>query len=320
MGVDFLRWPLRLLVNTKGGVVYYTPLRYPGGKGQLTPFIKLLFQSNKLLDGHYVEPYAGGAGVALGLLFGEYASHVHINDLNKSVYAFWHSVIHETEALCALIQRTEISMEAWREQKLIQTQAVAPTLLELGFSTFYLNRTNRSGILNAGVIGGKEQTGPWKIDARYNKEDLISRIKKIAQYRNRISIYNQDAADFIKKELPNVPNRSLVYLDPPYYVKGQDLYQNYYRHEDHSDIAILVSDISQRWIVSYDQAPEIRTLYKNFRSLVYGYHYSAANRYEGSEVIFFSKDLVIPSVDNPSKITARELKESQSSLVQGSLD
>lgn len=282
--------------------MYYTPLRYPGGKGQLAPFVKLLFHGNGLLDGHYVEPYAGGAGVALALLFQECASHIHINDLSLPVYSFWHSVLQETESLCALIQETEVTIDQWQKQKTIQAQAGSIAMLELGFSTFFLNRTNRSGILTGGVIGGKEQQGKWKINARYNRDDLIQRIRRISSYRNRISIYNQDASAFIQNVLPRIPNKALVYFDPPYYAKGQDLYSNFYKHEDHANIARLISGIAQRWIVSYDNHPEIAMFYRGYRHIAYDYHYSAANRYQGSEVIFFCKDLVIPSVNNPGNI------------------
>jgi len=282
--------------------MFYTPLRYPGGKGQLAPFVKLLFQYNDLLDGHYVEPFAGGAGVALSMLFQECASHIHINDLSRPVYAFWHSVLNSTEALCTLIQQTEVTVEQRLQQKAVQLQPHDVSLLDLGFSTFFLNRTNRSGILTGGVIGGKDQTGKWKIDARYNKEDLIQRIKKIALYRNRITIYNQDAADLIREVLPTLPQKSLVYLDPPYYVKGQDLYQNYYKHDDHAAIAKLVTEIPQRWMVSYDNRPEVAELYKGYPTLAYDYYYSAADRYQGTEVLFFSQDLILPPVSNPGDL------------------
>jgi DNA adenine methylase len=281
----------------------YTPLRYPGGKGQLAPFVKLLFQYNNLLDGHYVEPYAGGAGVALSLLFQECASHIHINDLNRSVYAFWYSALRDTTALCELIRETAVNMDEWRRQKAVQARQQDASLLELGFSTFFLNRTNRSGILTGGVIGGKEQQGEWKIDARYNKAELIQRIRKVAQYRNRISIYNQDASVFIKEALPRIPEKSLVYFDPPYYAKGQDLYSNYYKHDDHAAIAKLVATVSQRWIVSYDNLPPLTKFYSDYRSIAYDYHYSAANRYDGSEIIFFDNRLIIPPVENPGRIS-----------------
>ena len=276
-----------------------TPLRYPGGKGKLTNFVKRVFEENGLLDGHYVEPYAGGCGIAVNLLLQDYASCVHLNDINmKAVYAFWHSVINSTDDLCKKITDTRVSMTQWRKQWKIHRQPDEHSLLDLGFSTFFMNRTNRSGILTGGVIGGKEQTGKWKINARYNKKVLCDRIEKIALYRTRIRLYNLDAAALIAGVIPSLPKKSLVYLDPPYYVKSERLYRNLYDHADHAAISKLVKQsISVPWIVSYDYAPEILAMYKGgCKSIVYGMNYSAGtNRYEGSEAMFFSPKLSMNS-------------------------
>lgn len=284
---------------------FNTPLRYPGGKGKLTDFIRLVFEQNKLADGHYAEPYAGGAGIAFSLLFLEYAMHIHLNDINKSVYSFWHSVLNEADELCKMIQDCEVTMDEWYKQKNIQCNPSQHTQLELGFSTFFLNRTNRSGIIKGGVIGGKNQDGKWKLDARFTKPDLIGRIKKIALYSDRISLYNQDAETFIQTIMPELPIKTLIYLDPPYYVKGEGLYENHYKHQDHARVARLVKTIAnKKWIVSYDNAPEICEFYRGFPQITYGLNYSAQNRYTGSEVMFFSPDLIIPDVGNPSRLKA----------------
>lgn len=285
-------------------MAFKTPLRYPGGKGKLTEFIKLLFEQNQLLDGHYVEPYAGGAGIAINLLLLEYASCIHLNDLNPSIYAFWHSAVNEPDELCKRITDTKVTIEEWHRQKAVQ-QAESPSLIELGFSTFFLNRTNRSGIILAGVIGGKAQTGTWKIDARFNKQDLRNRIMNIAMYASRIRLYNLDAAELIRDVLPNLPKKSLVYLDPPYYQKGQDLYENHYFHEDHLIIAKQVREnIKLPWIVSYDHTPEIMAMYKGCPTITYGINYSAQDRYKGAEAMFFSDTLAIPDVQNPANLKA----------------
>lgn len=288
-------------------MAFFTPLRYPGGKGQLANFIELVYQENNLLDAPYIEPYAGGAGVALALLFDEFSSHIHINDVNRSIYAFWHCVVNETDLLCSRIRSTDVTMGEWHRQRLIQKQAETANLLDLGFSTFFLNRTNRSGIIKGGVIGGKNQDGPFKIDARYNKDDLISRIQRIARYRSRISVYNMDAADFIRQILPTLPIRSLVYLDPPYYVKGQELYENFYGHADHVLISELARSVQQHWIISYDNVDPVVQMYEGYLRITYGLNYSASERYEGSEVMFFSNLLAVPSVNSPVSISKRSL-------------
>lgn len=282
---------------------FVTPLRYPGGKGRLSQFVADIIQDNGLIGGHYVEPYAGGSAVALSLLMLEYASHVHINDLNRSVHAFWAAVLGDTDRLCARIKSKRISMAEWNRQRAIQADLDADPL-DLAYSTFFLNRTNRSGIILGGVIGGKNQDGPWKLNARFNKLDLIQRIERIASFRHSISLYQLDASELLKKVLPTLPKRSLVYLDPPYYVKGKGLYENHYDHSDHAGIAKLVGSIKQRWIVSYDNVPEIRDLYASHSQRTFGLRYSAQSRYEGSEVMFFSEDLNVPSEIVPSRARA----------------
>jgi DNA adenine methylase len=281
-----------------------TPLRYPGGKGRLTNFIKLVFEQNDLVGGDYMEPYAGGAGIALSLLFDGYASRIHLNDLNPAVFAFWHSVIHETDSLCRAIENVEVTMDEWYKQKAILLEPERCSFLELGFATFFLNRTNRSGILLGGVIGGKAQAGEWRLDARFNKNGLISRIEKIAQHKNQIQLYRLDAARLITEIIPSLPKKSLVYLDPPYYIKGKGLYENHYKHADHLGIAKLVKKhIRLPWIVSYDCVPEVMNMYEqDYRPFTYGINYSAQNRYQGAEVMFFSKKLTIPDVQNPANL------------------
>lgn len=282
---------------------FNTPLRYPGGKGRLTQFVIDVLKLNRLEGGHYVEPYAGGAAIAISLLQLEYVSKVHINDLNRSVHAFWNAVLNEPDALCNRISRTRVSMREWHRQRAIQL-AECPDPLDLAFSTFFLNRTNRSGIILGGVIGGKEQTGPWKLDARYQKKNLIARIERIADLSHRIELYNMDAGALLCEVLPKLPSRTLTYLDPPYYVKGKDLYQNHYMHQDHEAIAGLVAKIKQPWMVSYDNTREIRDMYSKYPQRTFGLKYSAQSRYEGSEVLISSHDLKLPREIEPSRAAA----------------
>jgi DNA adenine methylase len=274
-----------------------SPLRYPGGKARLAGFIQALLQSNKLYDGQYVEPYAGGASVALSLLVNECVSHVYINDLDRSVYAFWYSALHKTEALCRYIRDAELSITEWKRQRYFQRRPANIGLLRLGFSTLYLNRTNRSGIIQSGgAIGGTKQQGEWKLDARFYRETLIRRIQTIAAYRDRITLSNLDAAAFLKGLLPKLPLKTLIYLDPPYYVKGKRrLYANFYEHLDHSAIANMLAGCRHPWLVSYDNVSQTRALYRRYRHRKYGLPYTAHNRYKGAEVIFFSDNLALPT-------------------------
>jgi DNA adenine methylase len=279
--------------------LFDTPLRYPGGKGRLTQFVIDLIEMNELTGGDYAEPYAGGAAIGITLLYLEYVERVHLNDLSAPLFAFWRSVLEEPEALCKLICDTSVTVDEWRRQKAVQS-SLDPSSLDLGFSTFFLNRTNRSGILAAGIIGGKNQKGNWRLDARYNKNDLTKRILKIASYSPRISLYNLDAAVFVSGPLSKyVPQSALVYLDPPYFVKGGQLYENHYQAGDHAVIAELVKGLRQKWIVTYDNVDPIRELYSGFRQQTFSLHYSAQDRYRGTEVMIFCPDLKSPGTIEP---------------------
>jgi DNA adenine methylase len=280
---------------------YHSPLRYPGGKGKLTPFLQRVLDHNALHDIDYAEPYAGGAGVALGLLYSEYARRIHINDADRSIYAFWYAVLNHSAAFCSRVLSCVLDVDEWRRQRDVQTEKEHASLLDLGFSTFYLNRTNRSGIVGSGgVIGGLEQSGKWRIDARFNRFDLVDRIRRVASYRSRISVHCLDALDFLALCAGELPSQSFAYLDPPYFVKGQrKLYANYYRVDDHAAVAEALEGCPWPWVISYDAAPEIIKLYQAHRRLSYNIDYSAAGRYEGAEVMFFSPDLTIPPIAEP---------------------
>lgn len=276
---------------------FVSPLRYPGGKLKVVDYVKQLIEVNDLKGGTYIEPYAGGASVALSLLFDKYAGKIKINDKDRAIYAFWYAVLNETDALCRLINDTPVTMDMWQAQHELQKHKEDVDLLVLGFSTFFLNRTNRSGILNGGVIGGKEQTGAWKIDARYNKKDLIDRIEHIAGYADMIELTSMDAVALIKRYKRTPAAKTFCYLDPPYYVKGQDLYLNYYRDEDHKDIAGAIQKFKGKWIVSYDAVDFISELYKDYRQKEYYLSYSAGNPSKGKEIMVYSNELIIPEAE-----------------------
>ncbi len=285
--------------------MHYTPLRYPGGKGKLAAYIKRLMKDNRLVDGEYVEPYAGGAAIALELLFHEYASKIHINDLSRPVFAFWKSVLSDTERLSKLIRDTPLTVTAWDKQKKIFANEGDYDDLKVGFATFYLNRTNRSGILNGGVIGGRDQTGSWKIDARFNRDELIFRVESIAKLASRIKVTRLDALDFLKKGIKKWPEKTLIYLDPPYYDKGRDLYYDFYEADDHERVRTFVTkELAQRhWVVSYDNVAEIRSMYGGERhQIVYGIGYSAREASKGAEIMFFSDKLKVSDLVGPFKL------------------
>jgi DNA adenine methylase len=277
---------------------FISPLRYPGGKGKLVPFFRKVLELNGLIGAEYAEPYAGGCAVGLALLTAGYCSRVHLNDIDRSIYLFWKVALQQPDALCKKIRDTKVTPSEWRRQRKIHENLTDHSDIEIAFSTFFLNRTNRSGIIRGGgMIGGNEQKGKWRLDARYYRDTLITRIERLARLSNSVKLYNLDAEVFLQGQIPLLPNRSLIYLDPPYYKKGHKLYQNYYSKPDHKRLAELIQcGLTDRWIVSYDRAAYIETLYCQSRRLTYKLPHTATTRRTGSEVMFFGTGLQIPSV------------------------
>lgn len=273
--------------------MFYSPLRYPGGKGKILSFMVDLVKLNKLENIEYVEPYAGGAAVALGLLLNGFVNKIHINDSDKAIHAFWYSILNHTEQFIEKIINTSVTVDEWRNQKNIYNNIDKYSILEVGFSAFFLNRCNRSGVLKGGLIGGYEQKGNWKIDARFNKQDLIKRIEKIALYKDKIKLYNEDTAELLENNKDAFRN-CILYLDPPYYEKGYQLYKNHYKPSDHEKVSALVKELNCYWVVSYDNVKPIVTLYKNIKKRVFNISYSAGKNRSGKEVMFFSKNLKVP--------------------------
>ena len=227
-----------------------------------------------------------------------------INDYDKALYAFWYAVLYETNNLIELIKKTEITIEEWHRQKEIQkNKEKSENLLELGFSTLFLNRTNRSGILKAGVIGGLKQEGTYKLDCRFNKEVIIKKIEDIAKFKSSISLYNKDAEAFIKQNITKTKN-SFTFLDPPYYKRGPELYVNFYDYQNHIDLANTIKKtlLNKKCILTYDKSYEINELYKEFNKIEYYLNYSVGKKTTGIEYMFFSNEINIGEVEDYLKI------------------
>lgn len=273
-----------------------TPLRYPGGKQRLAPFVVELLRTNKLLGAHYAEPYAGGAGVAIHLLLSKQVEHIYLNDSSPAIYAFWRSIQRKADEFCRRIAGASLTVDEWRRQRHILTHSKEFSQLDVGFSLFYLNRCNRSGIPNGGVIGGLNQQGRWKMDARFPRNELIRRVEAIANNRERVTVTNLDAELFIRSYVRNLPRRTLVYCDPPYYHESTRLYLNYYKPDDHAGLAKTIQrHLKRPWLVSYDNVSEIRKLYAKRRRIFCQVQYNAARAYTGTEVFFMSDGLKLPN-------------------------
>lgn len=275
--------------------MFYSPLRYPGGKGKLEPFMELLIRQTGHLGGTYVEPFAGGAGIALELLEKEIVNDIVINDLDKGIYSFWRAILTETDRFINDIRNVELTIDEWNKQRQ-EIENCNRYRYELGFATFYLNRTNRSGIIKGGVIGGTEQAGNWKIDARFNREVLIERIIKIAKRKKQIHLYNKDVSSFIQKYLPRYEQNAFVYFDPPYFGKGKQLYLNFFSYDDHVRIERMIDNqVNCDWVITYDDVQEIADIYQNHILKRFDLNYSAAIKRKASEIIIFRRRDMIPT-------------------------
>ena len=274
-----------------------SPLRYPGGKSKLAPLVRYIVENkttNKINT--YIEPFAGGAGVALDLLINGSVENIIINDYDKSIYSFWKAVLTESERFIQTIRLTPVNITEWQRQKKIYSTYNDRYSFELGFATFFLNRTNRSGILSAGPIGGYDQTGNYLLDVRFNKEKLINRIEKIAKYRSHIKVYNKDIRSFIRLVIVKNQENSFVYFDPPYFSKGKELYINYFVAEDHAEIRdAIIHNVRCQWIITYDDEKSISSLYDGYTQRTYDLSYSLANKGIASEVIIFSEEELCPN-------------------------
>lgn len=263
----------------------YTPLRYPGGKTKLYSMIAPILRASVGEESLYVEPFAGGAGLALKLLFCRDVKSIILNDIDENIYLFWRACVETPEKLCTMIEDAELSISEWDRQKGIYDTPGRHSDLERAFALFYLNRCNRSGIIKGGPIGGRDQKGTYKIGARFNKENLMRKVKAIGKRKADIEIYCMDGKDFIRKVCSGLPEKNtIVNIDPPYVNKGQELYINAFAKKDHEELSVAIKELTQPWIVTYDANDLIRNLYGEYSIQEIELGYSAGNtRKTGSE-------------------------------------
>lgn len=278
--------------------MFYSPLRYPGGKNRLAKFIADTCNNNNI-DGQFIELYAGGASVALHMLLEGKIENITINDYDRSIFAFWYSVVHNTKDLCKLIKEADINIETRLAMKAVQKNKSTTDLLSLGYSTLFLNRANRSGIIGAGVMGGNNQAGKYKITDRFKKDALIEKIQAIAKHRKNIKLHNKDGMHLLRKLDTPQADKIVFYLDPPYYKQGKTLYSNHYTHDEHAELAKQIKALKHAWITTYDAAPQIKEMWSWANTHAYTLKHHAYTAREGSELLFYSERLTLPQETLP---------------------
>ena len=285
--------------------MYYSPLRYPGGKGKLASFMEYMIDQLGHRGGTYIEPFAGGAGIAMELLLRNVVSRIVINDYDKAVWSFWKAILTETDRFVEEIRTVPLTVDEWQKQHEILVTKNDKYSFELGFAAFYLNRTNRSVIIKGGVIGGQEQAKDWKMDVRFKRDELVSRIQKIAARKKDIKLYNKDVNSFIRNYVPLYEENALIYFDPPYFRKGQQLYMNFFNYKDHVRIEQEIRErVNCDWIITYDYEPQIEEIYHNYNICLYDLNYSVSTKRKANELMIFKDGIFIPSDDelNSKKI------------------
>lgn len=275
--------------------MYYSPLRYPGGKGKLASFMEYMIDQLGHRGGTYIEPFAGGAGIAMELLLRNVISRIVINDYDKAVWSFWKAILTETDRFIEEIRTVPLTVDEWQKQHEILVTKNDKYSFELGFAAFYLNRTNRSGIIKGGVIGGQEQANDWKMDVRFKREELVTRIQRIAVRKKDIKLYNKDVNSFIKNYVPLYEENALIYFDPPYFRKGQQLYMNFFNYKDHVRIEQEIREhVNCDWIITYDYEPQIEEIYHNYNLRLYDLNYSVSTKRKANELMIFKDGIIIP--------------------------
>ena len=272
-----------------------SPLRYPGGKSSMSGLLSSIRSLNGFGGHEIAEPFAGGAGASLALLYLEDAPSIHINDIDPAVSDFWWAVTSRSKAFVEEIEKVNLDIAEWHRQRAVYRERRLRSRFRKGFSAFYLNRCNRSGIImNGGPIGGIAQNGTWKIDARFNRADLQKRCKRVAEYRERIHLSSEDGIDFIRRLNGG---EVFFFIDPPYFDKGASLYLNGLDAAYHSNLAQqLRAMVDRPWVLTYDDCPEIRQMYQDWSAIrPFSLRYTAAARRTGKEIMITPHWMRLPS-------------------------
>lgn len=269
-----------------------SPLRYPGSKAELVPVVAQILIEKKLNGRPLIEPYAGSASVSLGLVEAGIVPTAIIGEQDPLLYSFWRSVFEYTDELLERFIDLPINLETWhrlRPLMQIKDPNMVKDKVELGLAGLFFNRANFSGILNGGPIGGMGQKSEYKIDCRTNKDEIICRILSISTLHKQVKVHFGDAVSLINSR--SKLKSDVLYVDPPYYVQGENLYRYYYRLKDHKCLAEAMTNTKANWLLSYDDHPVIEFLYENFNIRRHAFRYSARKPKNHNELLITNFEL-----------------------------
>jgi DNA adenine methylase len=230
-----------------------SPFKYPGGKTALAPRIV----DRALPFGTVIEPFVGGGAVMCRAL--DQGLRVVVNDLDPGIAAFWSEVFTDPSDLIELIRAvpanvhlyTLLKHSAPADSKLGNARSVK---VAMAFKALYVRRLSFHGA-GRGILGGYDQTGPWRLDHRYNPENIIARIEQLHARRGQVlGVYNEHWLTFMRRDFAG-----LAYLDPPYVTPGPYFANFTERH--HRALAWFLHQHRNACLISYDDHPLIRELY-----------------------------------------------------------
>lgn len=241
-----------------------SPLRYPGAKRRLAHYVQEVIRLNGLAPKLFVEPFAGGASVALQLLQDGLVDKVALGEKDTLVASFWKTVFSEPDWLIGQLERVTVNLETWDRFR----SRIPPTRRERALACIFLNRTSFSGILapTSGPLGGRRQASKYKIDCRFPVATLAKRIRQCAALGDRVLFVHRGdwAATLRRAESEGLDDGDVFfYFDPPFYRNAERLYRCYFSDDEHRALHERATSLRHPWLMSYDPATFIIDLYNS---------------------------------------------------------
>lgn len=245
--------------------------RYPGGKSKLKKVISKhlsIYASENGLE--YREPFFGGGSIGIEFLsmFSNRRRKIWINDKDSGIAALWTSVIRYPDLLKTMVIEFIPSVEAFYQYRDILTSisenlSSEQEIAKYGFMKLAVHQISYSGLgtKSGGPLGGKKQGGKYKIDCRWSPEYICGKIDFLHRLLNEADVRGNQCANLDFMDLIKDQERAILYLDPPYYEKGNDLYQYGFLESDHVRMANALRETNHAWLLSYDDCQEVRDLY-----------------------------------------------------------
>ena len=306
-----------------------TPLRYPGGKTWLLDYVKAFARFHKLSSTTIVEPYGGSASISVGLIRSQLVTDATVCERDPLIVAFWNVAIHRNEELIEYLSSLEINMETWYglRRYLDLEKTNLQNELEAAGAFLFFNRTNYSGIIKGGPLGGKKQLSKYKLNCRFNKGRIADKIRSLKALEDKLKIIQIDGLEYMKNHALQSPDNVFFYVDPPYYGAGKDLYRFYFTDFDHQQLSAFLTGTEIPWLLSYDDAEFIRNLYQKKSNLPVYTDYQSGHLRRGVKELLISNYVIPPAspnvtIDKQTKLMCKTdkqiIKETETTEIQES--